>query len=365
MRVQIKIIGLIAIQLTLVVLGQDYYPRKDTVFGQVAVGGGIETVINLTNRGTYAYTGSIRFLRGEGIAWNLRVDGSLISNGEYSLEIQPRSTATVRLTGDRLESGAAVVVSQDLLLDNFIEANLTYFVRSGESVADSVGVSPSKEFYLASVPFQDLESIALALVNGDLSGERLAHVLLRLFNEAGSQLAEKTLELGSFFHDASFLSELFPGLNLQRGKVEISSDIPIFGTALTLEEGEISSLPLEPSPVSYTVRMISSEGSVATGEMALWAEGFFVRGYFLISAVDEEPVQEAVLELVNGQLFDQFLQLSFAVFEDPFFAEEATLYFEHANFSFDSEVVSNTFVQMFLSGHVTLEGTYELTRRTD
>ena len=362
---QVKITGLIVMHLTLVALGQDYYPRKDAAFGQVAVGGGIETVINLTNRGTYLYTGSIRFLRGQGSVWNPLVNGTAIVNGEYALEIQPKSTATIRLTGDQLESGAAVAVSQDLLLDNFIEANLTYFVRSGESVTDSVGVSPSKEFYLASVPFQDLESIALALVNGDLSGERVAHVLLRLFTEGGSQLETKSLELGSFFHDASFLSELFPGLDLERGKVEISSDIPIFGTALTLEEGEISSLPLEPSPVAYTVRMISSEGSVATGEMALWAEGFFVKGYFLISAIDEEPLPEAVLELVNGQLFDQFLQLSFAVSEDPFFAEEATLYFEHTNFSFDSDVVSDSWVQMFLSDHATLEGTYELSRRTD
>ena len=83
--------------------------------------------------------------------------------------------------------------------------------------------------------------------------------------------------------------------------------------------------------------MLSSEGAAATGEMALWAEGFFVKGYFLISAVDGEPLEEAVLELVNGQLFNGFLQLSFAVAEDPFFAEEATLYFEHTNFSFDSD----------------------------
>ena len=104
---------------------------------------------------------------------------------------------------------------------------------------------------------------------------------------------------------------------------------------------------------------------MATGEMALWAEGFFVRGYFLISAVDEEPLEEAVLELVNGHLFDRFLQLSFAVSEDPFFAEEGTLYFEHTNFSFDSDVTSDSWVQMFLSDHATLEGTYEWSRRTD
>ncbi len=363
MRVRMSL--LVWIHLVVAAFGQNYYPRKDAAFGQVAVGGEIETVINLTNRGTFAYTGTVRFFRGKGNAWNPLVNGNTISNGTYPLEIQPKSTATLRITWNQLESGAAVVISEDLLLDNFIEANLTYFVRSGASVADSVGVFPSKEFYLASVPFQDLNTVALALVNGDLSGERVARVLLRLFTEGGSQLAAKTLELGSLFHDARFLSELFPGLNLERGKVEISSDIPIFGTALTLKEGELSSLPLEPSPVSYAVRMLSSEGAEATGEMALWAEGFFVKGYFLISAVDGEPLEEAVLELVNGQLFDRFLQLSFAVAEDPFFAEEATLYFEHTNFSFDSDIVSDTWVQMFLSDHETLEGTYELSRRTD
>ena len=221
---QVKIIGVIAIHLTLLVLGQDYYPGKDAAFGQVAVGGGIETVINLTNRGTYPYAGSIRFLRGQGSAWNLRVNGSVISNGEYSLEIQPKSTASIRLTGDRLESGAAVVVSQDLLLDNFIEANLTYFVRSGESVADSVGISPSKEFYLASVPFQDLNSIALALVNGDLSGQRVARVLLRLFTEGGSQLATKTLELGSFSTMPAFCRNSFQGSTCSGGR---SKSLPI------------------------------------------------------------------------------------------------------------------------------------------
>lgn len=362
---QIKLFVLMAVHLTWVGLAQDYYPRKDAAFGQVAVGEGLETVMNLTNRGIYPYEGIIQFARGQGSPWNPRVNGSAISNGEYPIRIQPKSIVTIRLTGNRLESGTAVVVSQDLLLDNFIEANLTYSVKSGDYVADSVGVSPSKEFYLASLPFQAFNNIALALVNGDLSGERVANVLVRLFTEGGTELTTKTLQLGSFFHEARFLSELFPGMRLQGGKVEISSDIPIFGTALTLHGKELSSLPLEPSPVSYKVQMISSDGEVVTGEMALWAAGFFIRGYFLMTAVEGDPIQEAVLELVNGHLVDGFLQLSFAVTEDPFFAEEATLYFEHTNFSFDSEVVSDTWVQMFLSDHVTVRGTYEWSRVTD
>ena len=73
---------------------------------QVAVGGEIKTVINLTNRGTFAYTGTVRFFRGKGNVWNPLVNGNTISNGTYPLEIQPKSTATLRITGNQLESGA-------------------------------------------------------------------------------------------------------------------------------------------------------------------------------------------------------------------------------------------------------------------
>ena len=183
--------------------------------------------------------------------------------------------------------------------------------------------------------------------------------------EDGSQVASKSIDLGSFFHVAQFLFEVFPGVNLDRGKVEIFSDFPIFGTALTLEGGELSSLPLQPSPVSYALRMVSTDGAVATGGMTLWAEGFFVEGYFRIEELDGEPLEEPVFGLVNGQLLERFLQLSFPLGRDPFFPEEVTMYVEHENFSFSSQIAASTFVQMFLSDQATLGGTYELTRITD
>ena len=61
---QIKLFVLMAVHLTWVGLAQDYYPRKDAAFGQVAVGEGLETVMNLTNRGIYPYEGIIQFARG-------------------------------------------------------------------------------------------------------------------------------------------------------------------------------------------------------------------------------------------------------------------------------------------------------------
>ena len=327
--------------------------------------GGGETVLNLTNRGVHPYEGTALFLKRANEIWNPLVNGMPISEGEYPVLIPPQSTATLRLSGDQLESGAAIIVSRDLMLDNFLEANLTYYVREGQKVVDSVGVSPSQEFYLSSIPFENFQSIALALVNGDLGGERWADVQLRLLAEDGSEVATQRFKLGSFFHAAQFLFELFPGIDLVRGKVEIFSDFPIFGTALILEQGELSSLPLEPTPVSYDLRMVSSEGAVATGAMTLWAKGFFVEGYFRIGEVDQEPLEESVFGLVSGQLFDGFLQLSFPLGRDPFFSEEVTMYVEHENFSFGSAIVASTFVQMFLSDHTTLGGTCELTRVTD
>ena len=363
MRVEIATV--IGIHLVALALGQDYYPRKDAVFGQVAIGEEIETVLNLTNRGMRLYEGSALFVKRENEIWNPLINGIPISEGEYPVRVPPQSTVTLRLSGDRLESGAAIIVSRDLILDNFLESNLTYYVRAGQKVVDSVGVSPSREFYLSSIPFENFQSIALALVNGDLSGKRRADVQFRLLAEDGSELATQRFELGPFFHAAQFLFELFPGIDLGRGKVEIFSDFPIFGTALILEQGELSSLPLEPSPVSYALRMVSSDGSLATGAMTLWAEGFFVGGYFRIDEVDQEFLEESVFGLVSGQLFDGFLQLSFPLGRDPFFSEEVTMYVEHENFSFGSEIAASTFVQTFLSDHATLGGTYQLTRVTD
>ncbi len=93
-----------------------------------------------------------------------------MENGEYEIEIQPGATVTLRLTGSQLRSGAAVLRSDNLLLDNLIEANLTYRVLNNGQVSDSVGIAPSKEFYRASIPFEKFTETALALVNGDLSG---------------------------------------------------------------------------------------------------------------------------------------------------------------------------------------------------
>ena len=356
------LIGLIWIGFTTLVTAQNYYPQKDAAFAQVVVGEGFETIINLTNSGDFSYTGTLFLFREDNQIWNPMVNGTTLVNGEFPIEIQPRKTVTLRLTGSKVESGAAVLLSQDLLLDNFIEANLSYLRHVHQKVTNSVGVFPSKEFYLTSIPFTDFKAVGLALVNGDLSGECTARIELKLFSGEGDLVDTKIVELGSFFHSAKFLWELFPGHTLEGGKVQIASDQPVFGTALTLTDQQFSSLPLIPSPVSYSIGMIPTEGAIASGELTLWAEGFFIQGYLLISALDGELLDESIFALVNGQLVDGFLRLSFSMHRDPFFSEEATLYLEHDRFSFDSTRLESTWLQLFLSDGSTMGGNYELTR---
>jgi len=361
---QTKRFVLVWLAFTAVVSAQNYYPKKDAAFGQVVAGGGYETVINLTNRGTHSYTGTLSLFRtvnNESVAWNPTINGVPVQNGEHEVDVQPAETVTLRLTGTQLEAGAAILLSEDLFLDNLIEANLTYLVLNDGRVSDSVGISPSKEFYRASIPFEKFRDTALALVNGDLTGERPARVELSLFSADGNPLgAKKILTLGAPFHLARFLHEHFPGQTLDGGKVEIASDFPIFGTALTFSGQQLSSLPLDPAPVTYSVRLAVEE-EYATGELALWADGSFIRGYMLISGLNGETWEVPEFSLVNGELEDSRLRLAFTIHHDPFFDEEVTMSMGHDDFSFESNSVSGDWIELFRDDS-NLKGTYELTR---
>ena len=85
------------------------------------------------------------------------------SSGEYEIEIRAEETVTLRLTGPQLESAAAVLLSDYLRLDNLIEANLTYLIRSVDQISGSVGIAPSNGFHRASIPFEQYAETGLAL----------------------------------------------------------------------------------------------------------------------------------------------------------------------------------------------------------
>ncbi len=59
--------GIVLVWLSFVAVAsaQNFYPKKDAVFGQVVVGGGYETIINIANRGSHQYLGDLNLFRTE------------------------------------------------------------------------------------------------------------------------------------------------------------------------------------------------------------------------------------------------------------------------------------------------------------
>ena len=174
-------------------------------------------------------------------------------------------------------------------------------------------------------------------------------------------------------HTASYLYELFAGVDgiqdLTAGKIEIASLTPVVGTALTQVNSQISSLPLNPAPVAYALQMTSDQGDTFDGMMALWAEGYFVKGYLMILDYNQQRLDLPQLTFVHGQLIDRYLDLSFFAPSQNFFGSslqnvDMSLYFGIGNFGLESESVSGTWVNVYIADRSTDGGTLSMTRTT-
>jgi hypothetical protein len=300
-------------------LGQNFYLHKDLAFGQIAAGGGYETVINVTNRGTRVYNGTLHlYSTANGQAWSpLTINGIVVTGGNLVVAIPAGATRSYHISlSDNVQVGFGYFYSDDIVQDNFLEGNLTYFIRSGSTLIGSVGVPGSQEFYVAAIPFEDFSTVALALANGSISSSEVAHVTLTLFNETGGNpLASTQLTMGASVHTAKFLYQLFPGVSLGRGRLEIvTSDFPILGTALTFVGTQASSLPLVGSPRSYTFTTSGSDGSTTSGDASLWADGYYVRGYIRFTTRNGASLADPEQYWLAGRFIsgsDSGLRLSF------------------------------------------------------
>ena len=358
---------------------QDLLPQKDLGFAQIAAGPTIETVITLTNRGAYEYQGVLHFSRDrEGLEWNPVINGQPVQGGAYPLTIGVDEVVVLRVTSGTLQIGAGILVANDLIPDNFVEAALSYYIRSGGRIVDSVGVLAGQEFYLATIPFEDFSTVGLALANSSILASANSQIALNLLDGAGNFIDGTLFSLPPYGHDAQFLFEHFPDVSrdLGTGKVEIVASSPVIGTALMLvgptDAPQLSTLPLAPAPTAYEFTITALDDTRFDGTMALWAEGFFVKGYLVVSSVNGVTLPDWGLTLVAGQLIDGFLDLSFFAESANFFGEsearpneETTVYMGHKDFTFgDSDATGGRFILMYLDDRATLTGTFTLTRIT-
>jgi hypothetical protein len=288
------------------IYAQTLNPEKDVAFGQMAAGGGYETVMAVTNRGTSSYSGIMRLYAGTGNPWNPIVNGTPITGGSVDVILNPGETKVFKITlPGGTEAGFAVVRAANLDQTSFIEGNVTYFARSGGTATESVGVSPSGEFYRSTLALDDLSTLALALVN--LNGAE-ANVTLTVFDQNNQQLGSKTLDpLATNNHRAEFLAGRFSGLSGTRGRLEIESNVPILGTAMTAVGNLYSSLPLLASPYSYNFTT-SIESIPLGGQIGVWHEGPYVKGYLRVTSAADQPMNPPATFLFHGVYTDGILR---------------------------------------------------------
>jgi hypothetical protein len=301
---------------------QSLLDKKDMMFTQVFAGpsGGTSymSVISATNRGMLPYTGNLFFETGASNIWNPLVNGSQVNGGAVNVTILPDETKVFTVTTNTFTVGYAYFFSSDYSLDNYVEGNLSYFAFNGSTLMDAVGVPESKEFMISSLPFDMYADVGLSLVNPATAA---AEVDVLLFDpDGGLPVANCTFTLQPGEHYAKYLTELpwfvDPVGFGPIGKVEISSDIPISGIAMLITPGssagaQISTLPLGGTPLTY-LATFTANSAVYEGELALWIDGFRVKGYLQITDDGTGPVDNSNVRpiLVNGQLIGDELDLT-------------------------------------------------------
>jgi len=297
---------------------------KDLAFPEVVAGSSqgsnFQTLVTVSNRGNMAtYDGTAYLRYGKGQEWNPIVNGVRISNGQFPVSIPPKTTKTYLVTDSSLAGGGMFIsnVDEDTpSLTSYIEGNLAYFISAGGVTTDSIGVLPAAPFVAASIPFDDFQSVCLALMNGDFA-ERTAKVTMKLYSDGGTLLASYDSETNQDYPSllwqeqrACYLYQLFPSItSLASGRVEITSDIPILGTALKqTTSGQYSSLPLGSTIRTYSVS--TTQAGVGLTRIALWTHGPFVNGYLILTYQNQQEFA-LVYGQISGEGANQTLNLHF------------------------------------------------------
>jgi hypothetical protein len=255
---------------------------KALAFAQIAAGGTSpeiwETIVNLTNRGTNTYTGVFTLYTmssGTPQPWNPIVNGdaNTFTNGQMVISLSPGTTTTLTLTGGSTTlTGFGIITptsSSSTDETSFVEGTLTYYVMNGDTVTDSIGIPPSDQLYITTIPFDTFENIGLALANGNATASTLT---LNLYSSSGEQMGSQQLVLQPNEHVAEYLYQIFSNVQMTGGRLDIFSDTSFYGVAVTDVNNQFSSLPLLPAVKTFNWT-VNFGASVLTGTVSFQFHG--------------------------------------------------------------------------------------------
>lgn len=209
-------------------------------FAQLALGGGYEAVLLISNKTNHAWSGTVWVRRGYEQTW----EGRWAMNGldctgrdGAPVAIPPKGMAKLRLTGDNTTKSGYLVLTSDFGYSD-LDVALSYFyeVRVGGVLQDTTGSPESgwgKRFYFAVERSSAIDTgIAWCPYPPYTSGS--FQVNLNLYDQNGSIARQRSYEF--IGHEAQFITQFFTDLPSSfSGHLEIDAQDYMFVEVLRLE----------------------------------------------------------------------------------------------------------------------------------
>ena len=115
--------------------------------------------------------------------------------------------------------------------------------------------------------------------------------------------------------------------------------------------------------------MQSDGGDTFQGEMVLWVEGFFVKGYILMYSYNGQNLEASQVQWVSGSLTGRDLVLSLFALSQDFFTGttqdvDMSVYFRITDFGLESADLTGDWVLTYVGDRTTTGGTLTLARQS-
>lgn len=224
------------------VLSVAYSPEPqasvEAVYPQLALGGGYEAIVFLSNAATSAWQGAIRLCRGSEEPWETpwALNGvDQTGSTEFDVELSPDATGKFVLTSTAgLSAGYLEVLGSTNPASTKVASAFFYNLYVGGRLVDSVGMPPAEPGTRFVFPVEKAGGVDTGLAWAPAGQASGFDVHLTLFDASGEELQSRTVQFQG--HQAQFFSELFSAVEDSFvGMLLVESGQPIELAVLRLE----------------------------------------------------------------------------------------------------------------------------------
>jgi hypothetical protein len=228
----------------------------------LALGGGYECVIVVTNRTRASWKGKASISQQNGSAWSgtWEVTGAQkAGSSSFSIELGPMATRKYVLKGDKDVRTGYLQIHSGLESqrgpNDSLAVSFFYSFNNGPSLADSTGVTVSKLGTAFMFPVERRAAIntGFAWAPASVNNENLEELHLELYNRIGQRIQNVSVPFEG--HRAQFFSEVFKNLPEDfLGKVIVRANKSFLLTVIRLESTENGFQLTNVPPSAYPVR---------------------------------------------------------------------------------------------------------------